>query len=120
MSVDSCKALLSYLYGTIDVEDFWKYRVTLLGAAHKYNIVELKNSCEKSLTKDINSDNVLDRLQEAWIYELDNLKKECMVYLFDFKNNYEVADEINEFFKQADRELLTKMFHEGLGAWKVT
>lgn len=120
MSVDSCMALLNYLYGTITDEDFWKHRVTLLGAANKYDIIDLKISCEESLTKDINSENVLDRLQEAWLYQLDNLKKECMSYLFDFKKIYDVRDEINNFFEQADQELVTNMFQEVLNAWKVT
>lgn len=119
MSRDSCMALLSYIYGSITEEDFWKHRVALLGAAHKYNIVHLMNSCEESLTKDINSENVLHRLQEAWRYELDSLKKECMVFLFDFKKIYEVRDEIDNLFKQADRELIIKMFRQVLGAWKV-
>ncbi|KAK1371092.1 BTB/POZ domain-containing protein [Heracleum sosnowskyi] len=119
MSMDSCMALLSYMYGSINEEDFWKHRVTLLGAAHKYDMTDLKNSCEENLTKDINSENVLDRLQKAWHYELDNLKEACMVFLFDFKKIYEVRDEIDKFFEQADRELLIKMFHQGLGAWKV-
>lgn len=120
MSVDSCMALLSYLYGTINEEEFWKHRITLLGAANKYSIIDLKNSCEESLTKDISTDNVLDRLQEAWLYQLDGLKKACMMYLFDFRKIYDISDEIDNFFKQADRELMTKMFHEMLGAWKLT
>lgn len=120
MSVDTCMALLSYLYGTINEEDFWKHRVTLLGAANKYGIIDLKNSCEESLTKDINTENVLDRLQEAWLYQLEDLKKACMSYLFDFRKIYDVSHEIDNFFEQADRELMTKMFHEVLGAWKVT
>ncbi|KAL8110265.1 BTB/POZ domain-containing protein At1g21780-like [Apium graveolens] len=118
MSRDSCTALLGYMYGSISDEDFWKHRVALLGAAHKYDIAGLKNSCEESLTKDINSDNVLQRLQEAWKYDLENLKKTCMVFLFDFKKIYEVSHEIDALFKEADRELLNKMFRELLSAWK--
>ncbi|GKD86403.1 BTB/POZ domain-containing protein [Tanacetum coccineum] len=46
MSLDSCTALLSYLYGTIKLEDFWKHRLALLGAANKYAISNLKDLCE--------------------------------------------------------------------------
>ncbi|KAG5544471.1 hypothetical protein RHGRI_017032 [Rhododendron griersonianum] len=118
MSQESCMALLSYLYGTIKQEDFWKHRLALLGAANKYDIVNLKDSCEESLLEDINSGNVLERLQEAWLYQLNKLKKGCLMYLFDFGKIYDVRDEINSFFRQADRELMLEMFQEVLTVWK--
>lgn len=118
MSTESCKALLSYLYGTLKQEDFWKHRLALLGAANKYDIVDLKNACEESLLEDINSGNVLERLQEAWLYQLNNLKKGCLMYLFDFGKIYDVRDEINNFFRQADRDLMLEMFQEVLTVWK--
>lgn len=119
MSLDSCMTLLSYLYGTINQEDFWKHRLSLLGAANKYDIIDLKNSCEESLMEDINSGNVLERLQEACLYKLDKLKKGCMTYLFAFGKIYDVKDEIHDFFKHAERELVVDMFHEVLAAWKL-
>ncbi|CAL5386966.1 unnamed protein product [Camellia sinensis] len=118
MTQESCMALLSYLYGTIKQEDFWKHRLALLGAANKYDVENLKDSCEESLLEDINSGNVLERLQEAWLYQLDKLKKGCLMYLFDFGKIYDVRDEINHFFKQADRELVSEMFREILTVWK--
>lgn len=118
MSVESCMALLSYLYGTIKQEDFWKHRLALLGAANKYDIADLKDACEESLLEDINSGNVLERLQEAWLYQLSKLKKGCLTYLFDFGKIYDVRDEINNFFRQADRELMLEMFQEVLTVWK--
>jgi speckle-type POZ protein len=33
MSLGSCSALLRYIYGDINQEEFWKHRVTLLAAA---------------------------------------------------------------------------------------
>lgn len=118
MSLDSCTALLSYLYGTIKQEDFWKHRLALLGAANKYDITDLKEACEESLLEDINSGNVLVRLQEAWLYQLIKLKKGCLMYLFDFGKIYDVRDEISNFFRQADRELMVEMFQEVLTVWK--
>ncbi|CAK9142249.1 unnamed protein product [Ilex paraguariensis] len=118
MSLESCTALLSYLYGTIKQEDFWKHRLTLLGAANKYDIADLTDACEDSLLEDINSGNVLERLQEAWLYQLKRLKKGCLMYLFDFGKIYDVRDEINNFFRQADRELMLEMFQELLTGWK--
>ncbi|KAG4210867.1 hypothetical protein ERO13_A02G072800v2 [Gossypium hirsutum] len=118
MSLESCTALLNYLYGTINQENFWKHRLPLLGAANKYDIVDLKDACEESLLEDINSQNVLERLQEAWLYQLTKLKKGCMTYLFDFGKIYDVGDEINNFFRLADRELMLDMFQEVLTVWK--
>ncbi|XP_027092831.1 BTB/POZ domain-containing protein At1g21780-like [Coffea arabica] len=118
MSTESCTALLSYLYGTMKQEDFWKHRLALLGAADKYDIADLKDACEESLLEDINAGNVLERLQEAWLYQLNKLKKGCLMYLFDFGKIYDIKDEISNFFRQADRELLVEMFQEVLTAWK--
>ncbi|XP_027094932.1 BTB/POZ domain-containing protein At1g21780 isoform X1 [Coffea arabica] len=118
MSTDSCTALLSYLYGTIKQEDFWKHRLALLGAANKYDIADLKDACEESLLEDVNTGNVLERLQEAWLYQLNKLKKGCLMYLFDFGKIYDVEDEISNFFRQADRALMVEMFQEVLTAWK--
>ena len=118
MSLDSCMVFLSYLYGTIKQEDFWKHRLALLGTANKYDIVDLKDACEEGLLEDINSQNVLERLQEARLYQLNKLKKGCMVYLFDFGKIYDIRDEINNFFRQADRELMLEMFQEVLTVWR--
>lgn len=118
MSRESCMALLSYLYGNITQKDFWKHRLALLGAANKYDITDLKAACEESLMEDINSGNVLERLQEAWLYQLEKLKKGCLMYLFDFGKIYDVREEISSFFRQADRELMLEMFQEVLSVWK--
>ncbi|XP_021743710.1 BTB/POZ domain-containing protein At1g21780-like [Chenopodium quinoa] len=118
MSWESCRALLSYIYGTMNPEDFWKHRLGLLAAANKYDMTNLKDACEESLLEDINSGNVLERLQEAWLYKLDKLKKGCLTYLFDFGKIYDIKDDLSNFFQNADRELLTEMFQEILTAWK--
>lgn len=114
MTTDSCMALLGYLYGTIKQEDFWKHRLALLGAANKYDIADMKDACEESLLEDISTGNVLDRLQEAWIYQLYKLKKGCLTYLFDFGKIYDLKEEMDDFFRQADRELMREMFQEVL------
>ncbi|XP_039120364.1 BTB/POZ domain-containing protein At1g21780-like [Dioscorea cayenensis subsp. rotundata] len=118
MSMEACSCLLSYIYGTIKQEDFWKHRLSLLGAANKYDIADLKECCEESLLEDINSSNVLERLHEAWLYQLSKLKKGCLTYLFDFGKIQDVRDEINSFFRHADRDLMIEMFQEVLTVWK--
>lgn len=118
MSLDSCSALLSYIYGTIRQDDFWKHRLSLLSAANKYNMADLKDRCEESLLDDINSSNVLERLHDAWLYQLHKLKKGCMTYLFDFGKIYDVKDDISNFFRHVDKELLLEVFQEVLTVWK--
>ncbi|XP_068660028.1 BTB/POZ domain-containing protein At1g21780-like isoform X2 [Aristolochia californica] len=118
VSLESCTALLSYMYGSINQEEFWKHRLSLLGAANKYDIPDLKECCEESLMEDINSSNVLERLQEAWLYQLDKLKKGCLTYLFDFGKIYDLREEVNNFFRHTDRELMMEMFQEVLTVWK--
>ncbi|ERN08606.1 hypothetical protein AMTR_s00017p00169940 [Amborella trichopoda] len=119
MSVESCTVLLSYLYGGIRHEDFWKHRLALLNAADKYDMGDLKELCEESLLEDIDSSNVLERLREAWLYQLVKLKKGCLMYLFDFGKIYDVRDEIDSFFRHVDRELMVDMFQELLNAGRV-
>lgn len=118
MSLESSSALLSCIYGTIKIEDFWKHRPSLLDAANKYNMPDLKDLCEESLLEDINPSNVLERLHEAWLYQLHKLKKACLTYLFDFDKIRDLREEISNFFQQADRELLLDVFQGALTVWK--
>ena len=79
----------------------------------------LKDECEESLIEDLNSGNVLERLNEAWIYQLHKLKKECFIFLFNFGKIYDVRDEVYNFFRLADRELMLEMFQEVFTIWKL-
>ncbi|XP_065847749.1 BTB/POZ domain-containing protein At1g21780-like isoform X2 [Euphorbia lathyris] len=115
MTLDCCKALLSYLYGTIEPGTFWTHRIALIGAANKYDIQDLKDACEESLLEDLNSGNVLERLQEAWLYQLHKLKNGCLKYLIDFGMINDVEQEIrNNFFREADRELILELVEKML------
>uniref|UniRef100_A0A0D9X3F9 BTB domain-containing protein n=1 Tax=Leersia perrieri TaxID=77586 RepID=A0A0D9X3F9_9ORYZ len=118
MCLESCSALLGFIYGAIKQDQFWKHRLSLLAAANKYSISDIKDCCEESLLEDITSSNVLERLHVAWLYQLEKLKKGCLTYLFVFGKIYDVRDEINSFFQHADRELMLEMFQEVLTAWK--
>uniref|UniRef100_A0A0A9ERN7 BTB domain-containing protein n=1 Tax=Arundo donax TaxID=35708 RepID=A0A0A9ERN7_ARUDO len=118
MSLEACSALLGFMYGTIRQDQFWKYRLSLLAAANKYSISNIRDCCEESLLEDINSGNVLERLHIAWLYQLDKLKKGCLTYLFDFGKIYDVRDEIDSFFLHADRELMLEIFQEIHTAFK--
>ncbi|KAL3641755.1 hypothetical protein CASFOL_012570 [Castilleja foliolosa] len=115
MTSESSKTLLRFLYGSVEQEEFWKHRLVLLGAANKYDITDLKDACEESLLEDIDANNVLDRLQEAWLYEAGKLKRGCFRYLFDFGKIHHVSrEEMHDFLRKADRELVVKMFDKML------
>lgn len=118
MSIEACKALLGYIYGSIRTEEFLTHRLALLRAAEKYDILDLKEACHDSLMEDIDTTNVLERLQNATLYQLPKLKNSCLRYLVKFGRIYDMRDEFKSFMLCADRELIAEIFHEVLAAWK--
>ncbi|KAJ4725407.1 BTB/POZ domain-containing protein [Melia azedarach] len=118
MSIDACQAFLRYIYGNIEHEEFLTHRLALLRAADKYDISDLKEACHDSLLEDIDTKNVLERLQNASLYQLPKLKSNCMRYLVKFGKIFDIRDEFSAFLQCADRELIAEVFHEVLGAWK--
>ncbi|GLT73826.1 hypothetical protein SLA2020_456590 [Shorea laevis] len=118
MSIEAVQAFLSYIYGNIQHEEFLTHRLALLGAADKYDISDLKEVCHESLLDDIDVRNVLERLQNASLYQLPKLKSSCMRYLVKFGKIYDIRDEFNAFLHSADMELVAEIFHEILNAWK--
>ncbi|XP_068641299.1 BTB/POZ domain-containing protein At1g55760 [Aristolochia californica] len=118
MSIESCQAFLNYIYGNIQHEEFLTHRLALLRAADKYDIDDLKEACHDSLLEDIDTKNVLERLQNASLYRLPILKSCCLRYLVNFGKIFDIRDEFNAFLQFADRELITEVFQEVLAAWK--
>ncbi|XP_022716663.1 BTB/POZ domain-containing protein At1g55760 [Durio zibethinus] len=118
MSIEACQAFLSYIYGNIKHEEFMTHRLALLRAADKYDISDLKEACHDSLLEDIDTKNVLERLQNAALYQLPKLKSSCMRYLVRFGKIYDIRDDFNAFLLCADRELIADIFHEVLNTWK--
>ncbi|CAA3031190.1 BTB POZ domain-containing At1g55760 [Olea europaea subsp. europaea] len=118
MSVEACQAFLSYLYGNIENEQFLTHRLPLLRAADKYDISDLKEACHESLLEDIDTRNVLERLQNASLYQLPKLKTSCMRYLVKFGKIYDIRDDFNAFIQFADRELIAEIFNDVLAVWK--
>ncbi|KAI9115696.1 hypothetical protein K1719_013365 [Acacia pycnantha] len=118
MSIDACQAFLKYLYGSIKIEEFLTHRLVLLHAADKYDISDLKEACHESLVEDIDTKNVLERLQNASLYQLPKLKSSCLRYLVKFGKLFDVREDFNSFLQCADRDLITEVFHEVLNAWR--
>ncbi|OMP06960.1 BTB/POZ-like protein [Corchorus olitorius] len=118
MSIQACQAFLGYIYGNIKHEEFLTHRLALLRAADKYDISHLKEMCHDSLLEDIDTNNVLDRLQNAALFQLPKLKCSCMRYLVKFGKIYDMRDDFNAFLQCADRDLISDIFHEVLNTWK--
>ncbi|KAI4306260.1 hypothetical protein L6164_029553 [Bauhinia variegata] len=118
MSIEACQAFLNYLYGNIKHEDFLTHRLALIRAADKYDVSDLKDACHDSLLEDIDAKNVLERLQNATLYQLPKLKISCLRYLVKFGKIFDIRDDLSAFLQCADRELIAEVFNEVLNAWK--
>ncbi|KAK6947139.1 BTB/POZ domain [Dillenia turbinata] len=118
MSIQACQAFLNYIYGCIEQEEFITHRLALLRAADKYDITDLKEACHESLLEDINTSNVLVRLQNASLYQLPRLKTSCMQYLVKFSKIFDIREDFNAFLRNADIDLVAEVFHEVLAAWR--
>lgn len=118
MSIEACQAFLNYIYGNNQNEDFLTHRLALIQAADKYDVSDLKEACHESLLEDIDAKNVLERLQNAHLFQLQKLKISCMRYLVKFGKIFDIKDEFNVFLQSGDRELIAEVFHEVLVAWK--
>lgn len=117
MSLDACRGFLNYIYGDLRSEEFVAHRLALLGAADKYDIADLKEACLESLLEDIDTRNVIERLQTAHLYRLQRLKDGCLRFLVEFRKVYEVQDEFSAFLQTADRDLVAEVFQGVLAAW---
>lgn len=117
MSLDACRGFLNYVYGDLRNEEFLTHRLALLGAADKYDIADLREACHESLLEDIDTGNVIERLQVAHLYRLPRLKEGCLRFLVDFRKVYEMHDDFNAFLQTADRDLVAEVFQGVLAAW---
>ncbi|OEL37357.1 BTB/POZ domain-containing protein [Dichanthelium oligosanthes] len=109
MSLDACCAFISYFYGNLSEEEFRAHRSELLTAADKYDVADLKNACEKSMLDDVDTENVLARLQMAHLHGLPELKRTCARLLVEFRKMYEIPEDFGEFLAAGDRELVAEV-----------
>lgn len=63
------------------VEQIGKYANQLLKVADKYNVEGLKALCERNLSKNLNSDNVLEYLNLADFHGANSLKRESISFI---------------------------------------
>lgn len=118
MSIEAFRAFLNYIYGSITSEEFLAHRLPLLRAADKYDVSDLKEACHESLLEDIDTRNVLERLQNASLYQLPKLKSSCLQYLVKFGKIFDIRDDFNAFLLCGDRDLIAEILNEILAGWK--
>lgn len=90
--------------------------MTLYHVAEKYFIHEVRVACAESLLEDIDVDNVLQRLQFTYLYQLSDLKISCKQYLVKFGKINDMQDAFNAFLGNADHDLVVEVSREVLGA----
>ncbi|CAL5081992.1 unnamed protein product [Urochloa decumbens] len=116
MSIDECQCFINYMYDNLEEKDFIAHRVALLGAAEKYDVSDLEVACHDSLSQDLDTENLIERLQVAHFYQLPELKRSCIRLLVDFMKVYEIHDDFNEFIKTADTGLVVEILQHVLGS----
>nr|GEY01933.1 SKP1/BTB/POZ domain-containing protein [Tanacetum cinerariifolium] len=107
MSIKVCQPFLSYLYSNkFQNQDLLSHRLDLLRVADTYDVSDLKDVCQDILIEDIDSDNMMERLQTAFRYHLPRLKICCINYQVRFGNIFDIKDEFNAFIQSAHQELV--------------
>ncbi|PWA83758.1 SKP1/BTB/POZ domain-containing protein [Artemisia annua] len=81
-------------------------------AADKYDVMDLKDACEESIMEDVDTKNVLDRLQSASMYRLQKLKVCCIQYLVKFGKIYDIREDFNAFIQSGDRDLIFEVVNK--------
>ncbi|KAK3133628.1 hypothetical protein QOZ80_6AG0539000 [Eleusine coracana subsp. coracana] len=109
MSLDACRAFIRYIYGSLSCEEFLAHRSELLAAGDKYDVSGLKETCERSMVEDIDTDSVLERLQIAHLFGLSELKRVCISLLVEFKKMSVVHDDFSAFLETGDEDLVAEV-----------
>ncbi|XP_047342366.1 BTB/POZ domain-containing protein At1g55760-like [Impatiens glandulifera] len=118
VSIESFRVFLNYIYGNIQSDqEFKTNRLSLLAAAQMFEVEDLKDACHESLMEDIDANNVLERLENASLYGLSELKCSCLQYLVKFGKIFDIRDEFNDFLQSGNRELIMEIFDSVLVAW---
>ena len=104
--------MLTYIYsGTIPNIAEADMAENLLNCAEKYQLKELKQICCSELVKRLNSDNAIDMLCKAHMYNVDSLKKACIfkistsVKAFMTKDEWIQVEDQHELYKEVVRYL---------------
>nr|GEV46320.1 SKP1/BTB/POZ domain-containing protein [Tanacetum cinerariifolium] len=107
MSIKVYQQFLSYLYSNnFQNQDLLSHRLDLLRVVDTYDVYDLKDMCQDILIEDIDSENMMKRLQTAFCYHLLRLKICCIDYQVKFGKIFNIKDEFNAFIQSAHQELV--------------
>ena len=80
IDVDTLEEMLFFIYNG-KVKNLKENAVNLLAAGEKYDLKELKQSCEESISVNLRVENVLDMLVTAYIHDASYLKALAMKFI---------------------------------------
>ena len=80
IDVDTLEEMLCFIYNG-KVKNLKENAVNLLAAGEKYDLKELKQSCEESISLNLRVENVLDMLVTAYIHDASYLSALAMKFI---------------------------------------
>ena len=80
LDAETVKDMLNYIYSG-KAKNIKVNARSLLAAAEKYDLQELKNMCEKCLSEDITVGNCINLLKLAELYRANDLKKQLLQFV---------------------------------------
>ena len=95
---DVLKEMLRYMYSAKVEDSFTKYK-DLLVVSNKYQVQDLIKYCGTRLVESLNKDNVLQIGVFAELHNAEDLMKECVKFIMDYKD-----DIFNENWKDVVKE----------------
>ena len=82
IDADTFNEMIIFIYSG-KAKNLQQNAASLLMAAEKYDLMELKQKCEVSLSHDLDIDNVLDTLVLADLYRASNLRDLALKFVAD-------------------------------------
>ncbi|CAJ2630709.1 unnamed protein product [Trifolium pratense] len=112
MATIPCQKFIDYFYDILRDEDLLNYSRDLLEAAKKYDVTDMIKDIEKRLARDINTQNVVERMKIAYRYELETLRDRCVRLILEFKKFWTIRMDLYDFLESVDREVVRKVFRD--------
>lgn len=105
LSIDTVKDMLRYMY-TGKIQDLNTRSPHLLEAADKYQLSELKEMCEETLSANLSVENSLEYLVLADLHSAKELKEAAVAFVVE--HSLEFVDQIDKFTSYP--ELIAELF----------
>ncbi|MCH80335.1 BTB/POZ domain-containing protein, partial [Trifolium medium] len=107
-----CQIFIKNLDNFRSDEILWRDGKMLLEAAKKYEVTDLTKDIEKRLARDITTENVVERLKIAYVYQLETLRVQCTRLLVEFGKIHKIENDFGDFITSVDKDLLCKIFYD--------